>query len=229
MPITVEHHATLFAYVAREACARFGDAGEAAVLEGVRRYGERRGRRMAEAARGHGYGNDMAGFLLFGELDFAATGNVSHIEQEEPYVVSTASRCGWCNAWQAGGVLDYGRLYCREIDAAVMRGFNPEYRFAVEGTMSNGDTLCRFLYPDALLGPEERERLAAGRERLGGANLRPFSFHTAELLRVLGTVLEVRFGGAGRQAVEAAMLVFAAEYGDEAATAVQAAAAAMTD
>jgi hypothetical protein len=227
MAITVEHHALLFAYVAREACRHFGEAGEAAALEGVRRYGERRGRRMAESAVARGYANDFVGCLLFGELDFAATGNVSAIEQGLPHVVTVASRCGWCNAWNAEGILEYGRLYCRDIDAAVMRGFNPAYRFAAEGTMANGDDLCRFVYPDCRLGPEEEERLRAGREQLGGSGIRPFSFHTAELLGVLSQVLVERFGDGGREAVAAAMRAFALRFGDDAAAAVQSEAEAM--
>ena len=222
MSITVHHHALLFAYLAREACLRFAAEGEAAVLEGVRRYGEGRGRRTAETACSHGYENDLVGLMLFGELDFAATGNVSHIEQETPYAVMVASRCGWRNAWQAEGVLEYGRLYCREIDAAVMRGFDPAFRFAVGGTMSDGEAVCRFLYYDGRLGPDEHERLRRGRELLGGANLRPFAFHAGELLSVMAGVMQERFDEAGYEAVEAAMRAFAVRFGDEAAAAVRA-------
>lgn len=188
MPIasmTVADHALTFARMAREACMRYGAAGEAAVLKGVRRYGEQRGRRMAAVARAHGYANDLVGFLLFGELDFATTGNVTSFVQETPYAIAVTSRCGWCDAWRAAGLLDYGRLYCLEIDAAVMRGYNPSFRFAVDGTMSNGAPECRFLYYDGCLGPEEHERLRRGREALGAANVKPFAFHTAELRDVM--------------------------------------------
>jgi hypothetical protein len=159
----VEHHALLFAWMAQEAIKRLGSRGEEAVLEGVRRYGEQRGRRMAETARAAGYGADFTAYTLFGELDMVQAGNEKRIARRTPQVEIEVTRCGWEDAWRREGLLEVGQLYCREVDAALLRGFNPGFRFAMDGTLSSGAPLCRFLYRDGRLGLGELLRYQWGR------------------------------------------------------------------
>ena len=59
---TAEHHALLFAWVAREAVALGGEqAAVPALRAAVRRYGEERGHRMALRAQQDGQGTGLHG------------------------------------------------------------------------------------------------------------------------------------------------------------------------
>ena len=77
----IEHHAILFALLAKEAILECGDAGKEAILEGMTTYGNERGARMAANALAHGdelntmtnqaYGEwkpDYDGQMEFGQL-----------------------------------------------------------------------------------------------------------------------------------------------------------------
>ena len=47
MPLTIEHHAVMFALLAKHAIEISGEKGKEAILAGMTRYGNERGRRMA--------------------------------------------------------------------------------------------------------------------------------------------------------------------------------------
>ena len=50
----IEHHAVLFALLAKRAIEECGDQGREAILAGMTAYGNERGMRMAENALAHG-------------------------------------------------------------------------------------------------------------------------------------------------------------------------------
>jgi hypothetical protein len=129
--MNVEHFAMVYALIAREAIQRFGIEGEKAVLDGIRQYGIAYGNQMAERTKADGRPNDFVGYLLYGEIDFSETGNEMQITQTTPHVEVVCGRCGWHDAWQRHGMLDMGRLYCQEIDSAILYGFNPDFKFEV--------------------------------------------------------------------------------------------------
>lgn len=77
----IEHHAMMFAFLAKHAIELCGDAGKEAILSGMTTYGKERGSRMAANALAHGdelttmtnqaYGEwkpDYAGQMDFGTL-----------------------------------------------------------------------------------------------------------------------------------------------------------------
>jgi len=217
----VEQHAMTFAWLAQETIHRFGADGEKTILEGIRRYGERRGGRMAARARADGRPNDVSGYLLYGELRFGETDNEFQVVQKTPYLEVHTKQCAWHSTWSKRGMLEYGRLYCQEIDCAIIRGFNPGFRFEVDGTLTNGAPYCRFLYYDGRLGPLDMLRYLWRKRRLGDRATRPWDYHVADLYKALSETLIQRFGDAGRQAVDAVMDAFAGEYGTEAADTVR--------
>ncbi len=213
----VEHHAALFAWLACEASEQLGPPGEDAIRAGVRRYGEERGQRMAALARADDQPTDFVSYLLYGEIDFGQTRNVSRVVQRTPFVEVQVTRCDWHQAWLEQGALAYGRLYCQEIDCAILRGFDPNLAFSVAGTLTNGAPCCRFLYHGARMGLFDTLRYRIERRRVGSSALRSFDWHTADLYRVLSAVLVERLGVEGERVAAAARRAFAAEYGDDAA------------
>ena len=50
----IEHHAVLFAFLAKRAVEISGNAGREAILSGMTLYGNERGKRMAANALSHG-------------------------------------------------------------------------------------------------------------------------------------------------------------------------------
>lgn len=219
--LKVEHHAALFAWIAQETITRFGEDGKQAILEGVRRYGEERGKRMAARARENGHPQDFSGYLLYGEINFAETTSESQIVQRTPHVEVRATGCDWNDAWVKHGVLEFGRLYCQEIDQAIVRGFNPESRIEVSSTLSDGDDHCRFIFRDGKLGAIDMLKYLWRKRKIGTSMTRPMAFHIADLYRVLSETLVRRFGDKGRGVIDAAMDIFKSEHGAEGVNAVR--------
>ena len=217
----VEHHAMLFAWVAQEAVGRFGDDGKRVILEGVRVYGEQRGRRMRLRARADGHPNDLVGYLLYGELNFGEAENEFVRVQEEPYLKVQAQRCSWHDTWSERGVLEYGRLYCQEIDTAILRGYNPDFGFDVDGTLSGGADCCTFHYRGGRMGVWNKLRYLFGKRRVGQRAVQPWEYHAGHLYKTLEERLVAAFGEEGERAATAALQTFGQVYGGEMARVVR--------
>jgi len=190
----VEHHAVLFALIAHAAQEHAGSRGEEAVLEGVRRYGRQRGARMADHARSEGQSEDMMGYLLYGELDFGTTRNRFKPVRKTPYLEVCAVECAWNHVWRERGMLDAGRLYCREIDRSIVSGYREDFRFELEGTLTGGDDCCRFHFYDGEIGLKDTVKYLWSKQRLGSRYVRPWRFHVAELYDVLSVTLKEKMG-----------------------------------
>ncbi|MBN1148292.1 MAG: L-2-amino-thiazoline-4-carboxylic acid hydrolase, partial [Anaerolineales bacterium] len=119
--LTETHHALLFAWISRAIVQRVGEPqGAAAVRRAVRRYGEQRGGRMAQRAQADGQELSMTNFLVYGEWRYS---DPAHAESEKavapPNYQTFVKRCPWNTAWLEAELLQYGRLYCLEIDRAL--------------------------------------------------------------------------------------------------------------
>jgi len=209
--VTLEHHAMLFADIAREAIVCFGNKGESAILEGIRRYGERRGKRMAERTGNDHVPNDLVAYLVYSEIDTSL--NTLKIIQKTPYLHVNVTDCAWYKTWQKFDVIKYGCLYCRVVDDAILQGFNPEFRFAVNGTLSNGGDHCEFHYYDGSMNWINGIRYYWMRRQVGNLARRSFAFHIADLYDALSTILIERFGEMGKQAVDSALSKFQQQFG----------------
>ena len=137
--------ARIFATLAREVIERFGDGGREAVIAAVREFGEERGRRMAERATSAGRDNTFAGYLLFSDLDTSYHQMVP--EFGEGKLTVTISYCPFAAACKEWGLSEYGKYFCQEIDAAIMRGYNPErYETVCERNLTEGAESCILVY-----------------------------------------------------------------------------------
>jgi len=137
--------AKLFGFIAKEIIERFGDEGEKAVIEAVKKFGEERGRRMAQAVTSDGREPSFASFLVCSDLDTSYHEMVPHVE--EGAVRVEISYCPFADACKEWGVEDYGKLFCGNIDAAIMRGYNPErYETVCEQNLTEGAETCIIVY-----------------------------------------------------------------------------------
>jgi hypothetical protein len=203
---TPEHHALLFALMAKAVVARVGEErGEAVMRQAVRRYGEERGHRMALRAEADGERLSMANYLAYGEWSTDPGEIKQAIAEEGTDVRMTVHRCPWHAAWADNNLMAYGRVYCLEIDEALVRGFNPVLTLEVAQTRPNDGESCEFVFHDV-----ERRGPRCGR-------VMPWAFHLGHLYKTVGEVMVEEIGAAGREAAGEALEAFAERYGEAAA------------
>lgn len=212
----IEHHAILFALLAKHAVTLCGKKGEDAILSGMTIYGNERGARMAANALAHGdelntmtnqaYGEwkpDYDGQMEFGQI------------RTEPTLQTYIAKCAWCDAWEKHGLTDYGKLYCVNVDNAVYQGFRSDFVCTpITKAMSWGGERCEFDWGHPL-APEDAEKLIQKKKELGSSCMKDFTFHTAHLKHTISkTLLEV-LGQDGKKAVDLALKEYADLFGEE--------------
>lgn len=212
----IEHHAILFAFLAKRAIELCGEAGKESILRGMTIYGNERGERMAANALARGdepnvmtnqaYGEwkpDYEGQMEFGQL------------RTEPTLQTYISKCAWCDAWARHGLTEYGKYYCVNVDNAVYQGFQDKYVCTPTATaMSWGGERCEFDW-GAPLSPEENQALAAKKKELGASCMKDFNFHTAHLKYTISETLIEDLGDDGEKAVELALEDYVRTFGQE--------------
>jgi hypothetical protein len=215
-------HAVLFALIARQVLTRYGEQkGLPALRKAIRRYGEQRGRRMALRAQANGDELTMTNFLVYGEWQSVTGGGKMERLVDQADIRQTVLRCPWEAAWKETGLLPYGRYYCQEVDAALLRGFNPDLRIDVNQTLANDGLPCEFIYRQAVLDPGHT--LAAIDEqsaRLEGQRVIPWEYHCGHLYQACSLVMGEEFGPPGRVTVQNALAEFGLRYGGSAAGSV---------
>lgn len=212
----IEHHAMMFAYLAKHAVQLFGDAGKDAILKGMTIYGNERGARMAKNALAHGdelttmtnqaYGEwktDYDGQMIFGQL------------RTQPTLQTYIAKCAWCDAWKKHDILEYGKLYCVNVDNAVYQGFRSDFVCTPTTTsLSWGGDQCEFDWGHPL-SDEEVKALAEKKKELGTSCMKDFVFHTAHIKYTLSKVLVETFGNEGQKCVDLALKDYVAAFGQE--------------
>lgn len=212
----IEHHAMMFAFLAKHAIETCGEEGKQAILDGMTVYGKERGARMAARAIAHGdplntmtnqaYGEwkpDYDGQMQFGTL------------RTEPTLQTYISKCAWCEAWKKHDITEYGKLYCVNVDNAVYQGFRSDFVCTPTATsMSWGGEQCEFDWGYSLT-PEDVEALAAKKKDLGTSCMKDFNFHTAHLKDTISKTLIEKLGTNGQKAIDLALADYVDTFGQE--------------
>ncbi len=218
-------HSLLMAWIARQVFQRVGPVkAEPIIRKAVRRYGEERGHRMALRAQADGKELSMLNYLIYGEWSASPDEMSQHTEQNNHNNMRMlVERCPWQTAWMSEDLIVYGRLYCQEIDQALVRGFNPELHLDVLKTQTNDRQPCDFIFHGAPVSVANTLALAYGKKVSPGKRaIMPWEFHVGHLYKTMSEVLVAEMGQTGREAAEAALEEFAARYGAAAAQAVRA-------
>ncbi len=214
------HHALLFGWLSRAVIETVGEPkGKAVVSRALRRYGEERGKRMALRARAKRQPLDVANLFVYAEYRPISVKMKAKVAEKSANFTLEVSRCPWCDAWKENGLLTFGRLYCLDIDQAVLRGFNPDLKMDVEGTVSNGAPRCRLVYHGANL-TRFRYLFALGYQRTinpGKKVVMPWEYHTGHLCKTLEASFIEDLGESGRKVSESALREFSQRYGESAA------------
>ncbi|MFM1655635.1 L-2-amino-thiazoline-4-carboxylic acid hydrolase [Brevibacillus sp. B_LB10_24] len=137
--------AKLFACVAKEVVDRFGEEGKAAVMEGVRVFGEERGREIAKRAAMVGEPNGIENYLP--NYDMGRSTLFEYTTEMHPAVIEqNFTKCAFADQWRKDGMEEYGILYCKMIDPAIARGFNPNFEVVHDKYLLKNDGACHFLF-----------------------------------------------------------------------------------
>ncbi len=189
----IENQAMMFAFLSRAAIQKCGEAGRAAIQEGMMRYGRERGVRMAARARANGDPVDLWTNQAYGEWvpDYPGQMEFGTL-RTEPTFRTYISKCAWCDAWKKHDILEYGREYCVNVDAAVYEGFGcGAFCTPVSTAMSWGGTRCEFDWGKPL-SDDEVGKIAEKKSSLAGSAVRDFDFHTAHIFHtVSGAIREL--------------------------------------
>ena len=185
--------------------------------QAVCHYGEQRGHRMALRAQRDGEPLSMLNFMAYGEWRTELGELEQSLEETAPDARALVTRCPWSQAWMENDLLQYGRLYCLEIDLALARGFNPALRLEVLSTLSNDLRASEFVYHAANLTPENLaildQKKAANQENGG---VLPWEYHIGHLFTAVETMLLDESVAEAETVLQGALDAFAQRYGDEA-------------
>lgn len=149
--------AKLFAHLSKAVVDRFGEEGKDAVREGVRAFGEERGRDIARRAAAVGQKNDIENYLPNYDM-----GRSDLFEYETEYhpleIEQNFTRCAFGDQWKADGMEEYGILYCQMIDPAIAKGYNENFEVVHDKYLVK-DGHCHFRFqmktPEAKAGDEK--------------------------------------------------------------------------
>jgi len=209
---TPTHHALLFAWISRAVIERVGtETGEDAIRRAVRRYGEQRGRRMALRAKANRHPLTMNHYMAYREWKADPGESQSQVVATEPQLTLNVLSCPWQRAWEDNALMSFGRLYCREIDVALVHGFNPELRLDVNSTLTNDYAPCEFVYHGT--DPDAAEDLTVDADQ----TVMPWEYHLGHLFKTMGQVLNEELGKDGEEAIQSALESFSARFGEQAA------------
>lgn len=218
-----EHHALLFAWMARDSISLVGGENASPVLQrAIRRYGEQRGHRMALRAQSNKHDLSMLSWLAYPEWKAGKGETVMNIVQKRPAVRIRIPVCPWYTTWKNEGLMEYGRYYCEEIDTSVVRGFNPELHIDVNEIKPHGAEECDMVFYGADLSPINMitflmRKFVATRNH----SIMPWEYHIGHVYKTIGEELISAFGDQGRKACETAIETFAQRFGDSAATSIR--------
>ena len=120
----IENQAMMFALLCKYTVLAKGEEGREIIQKGMKRYGRERGARMAARAGNNGDPVCLWTNQAYGEWKPDYPGQMEFgTERTEPTLVTYISKCAWCEAWKKYDILEYGREYCVNVDAAVYEGF----------------------------------------------------------------------------------------------------------
>ena len=212
MTFTEKSHAFIAAQYYRLMHDRFGDQGTSAFIHATMYYGEQRGRRMAQRCIKDGKELTAANYYRYGEWNptkemiETQQSNQSTFLSYEPDRVSKITRCPWAKQFHEMGLNETGgEVYCKAIDAALVRGFNPELSFTTEQTLQTNE-FCIQRMRNAGISPDEDLSKDPG-------NIKGFGYHCAHMFYAYRDICEAVFGEEGTAVSDEVFRLYEENYG----------------
>lgn len=188
----------------------FGERGRQAFIHGTQYYASQRGRRMAQRAIRDGQPLTQATYNYYGEWvntpEILAEG-AQNQSQVTPEGYLKVTRCPWHDQFREMGLTEAGAEYCRHLDSAISRGFNPYLNYVVDQTLHTADCCIHRLASGAITEGAEKGKNPAG--------LKDFEYHCAHSYWAYHEVTAAIFQSEGEAVNQKVLEDFAADYGKE--------------
>ncbi len=193
---TAHHHALLFSSIAESVIRCLEEEnGEILIRKAVKEYGQQRGKRMALRAQKNGHDLTFANYFAYGEWEVPKSEMDFKLIEKNPHARLNVFKCPWYVIWEENNLLDYGKYFCREIDSALVRGFNPDLEIKINSTRTNDQVPCDFIFKDAGLSLFKMLGLAYKKKiRPGKKAIMAWKYHTGHLYKTLGDVIRQDLG-----------------------------------
>lgn len=149
--------ARLFGTMAEKVIERFGQEGKEVIHEAVRAFGESRGRDIAQNVKEAGKPLTVENYLKHYDMARSASYDVETKESQN-HADQRFKFCPLWATWVEEGLEEYGYIYCKEIDAALAKGYNPDIKFCHYHHFSDGKPDCHMTF-----SLEEKEILKRGK------------------------------------------------------------------
>lgn len=213
---TAQHHALLFTCMSKSVILEAGEEQGGRILrDAVKKYGEQRGRRMALRAKKNGHPLTMDNYLAYGEWEVPKGEMKFRFAEKTPHARLHVFKCPWNDIWMKNDLVDYGHYFCREIDAALVRGFNPELEIEINSTQTTGGNYCDFLFKEAnlslvkILGLIYKKKINPGKDAI-----MPWEYHTGHLFKTLSDVIKNELEPASEAILTNALEAFTALFSE---------------
>lgn len=204
---TAQLHALLFSSIVKATFNQAGKKkGEPAISKAVQQYGKQRGKRMALRAKNNDHALDVASYFAYGEWEVPSNDMDLKIIEKIPDARLNIYKCPWNTTWKENNLLEYGKYFCKDIDAAIVYGFNPELEIKINSTQTHGDDLCDFVFTDGNLTAFKMLGLAYKKKiNPGNTVIMPWKYHIGHLFKTMGEVIDQELGTAGDKIIGDAM------------------------
>ncbi|MBI9077769.1 MAG: L-2-amino-thiazoline-4-carboxylic acid hydrolase [Desulfatibacillum sp.] len=137
--------AQLFASFAKEVLDRMGpEQGEAVIRQAVQHFGKERGKSIAKIVEGLGKPLSFKNWLIYSDIASDNFGFMPTVDNTD--LVVKVRDCTFIKAARQWGLGEYGALYCKYADHAILEGYNPHILLKLETRHDTGKDYCVFRY-----------------------------------------------------------------------------------
>lgn len=182
----IDDHALLFGMLAKAADQLFGSRGDEAGIYALRLYAAERGERMARRAREDHMPLTLETYRIYTEWE-----DVKKLMRIETIGLSPNYRmngvyCVWDQTWKKFHLEKYGRMYCSNVDQAMVRSFNPENELIIHSTLSHNGSGCDFEWVGLdYSAPDALQMAAKQKQSLRTRAVKDFLYHCGHMLSAM--------------------------------------------
>ncbi len=165
---------------------------------------------MAQRAIRDGQPLTQATYNYYGEwvnTDEIRAEGIANQMDTTPEGTLKVTRCPWHTQFKEMGLSEAGAEYCRHLDSAISRGFNPYLGYEVEQTLHTSDCCIHRLLTGNISEGSERGKNPAG--------LKDFAYHCAHSYWAYNEVTAAIFQAEGERVNVQVLRDFTEDYGQE--------------
>lgn len=203
-------HAALIGLFYKHLKAAYGCAGVGCFVKCSQKMAEQRGARMALRALRDGHQLNFKSYIAYGEW----TSTFPRRSEEVGVYPDKETRsflCAWRDTFEEMGLVEYGKVYCKEIDQGIVRGFNPDLTFELKSYLHDSPC-CDMVFKDAALGEDVPQNAQAKM---------PWEYHCGHVYKTYRENVLAIYPEEGQKVVDKVDEDFIQAFGEEAMNTVR--------